>query len=94
MKIRMKKLISLGLIVSIFSNSLLIVRAENSYQNNTESSTIYSEMYSIDENMEYGSVKETREEKQTEQPIDKKDSTSGQNELELQNKKGFLISSE
>jgi len=44
--------------------------------------------------MEYGSVKETREEKQTEQPIDKKDSTSGQNELELQNKKGFLISSE
>lgn len=30
MKIRMKKLISLGLIVSIFSNSLLIVRAENS----------------------------------------------------------------
>ena len=44
-------------------------------------------MYSIDENMEYGSVKETREEKQTEQPIDKKDSTSGQNELELQNKK-------
>ena len=94
MKIRMKKLISLGLIVSIFSNSLLIVRAENSYQNNTESSTIYSEMYSIDENMEYGSVKETWEEKQTEQPIDKKDSTSGQNELELQNKKGFLISSE
>lgn len=94
MKIRMKKLISLGLIVSIFSNSLLIVRAENSYQNNTESSTIYSEMYSIDENMEYGYVKETREEKQTEQPIDKKDSTSGQNELELQNKKGFLISSE
>lgn len=51
-------------------------------------------MYSIDENMEYGSVKETQEEKQTEQPIDKKDSTSGQNELELQNKKGFLISSE
>ena len=39
-------------------------------------------------------MKETREEKQTEQPIDKKDSTSGQNELELQNKKGFLISSE
>ena len=94
MKIRMKKLISLGLIVSIFSNSLLIVRAENSYQNNTEYSTIYSKMYSIDENMEYGSVKETQEEKQTEQPIDKKDSTSGQNELELQNKKGFLISSE
>lgn len=51
-------------------------------------------MYSIDENMEYGSVKETQEEKQTEQPIDKKDSTSGQNELELQNKKGFLINSE
>ncbi|MDU7633140.1 MAG: hypothetical protein E7K23_12365 [Lachnospiraceae bacterium] len=39
-------------------------------------------------------MKETQEEKQTEQPIDKKDSTSGQNELELQNKKGFLISSE